>query len=178
MQTGIGWCGSVDNRRRVRKIVSHQFLFLRLCKMSTRKGRNDSQRNGLCTDPLPCCVCLLPLPPHRSQAFLPPLWARDLTVRAGAITSADERGADPEAESRWSPALGCRHMCSVEGQRGCPGKINKRRRVTSLLKATQNNRFLAPVAKTFFFSKRDQILFLSHLCVFVPVGLIQWFRNI
>ena len=106
MQTGIGWCGSVDNRRRVRKIVSHQFLFLRLCKMSTRKGRNDSQRNGLCTDPLPCCVCLLPLPPHRSQAFLPPLWARDLTVRAGAITSADERGADPEAESRWSPALG------------------------------------------------------------------------
>ena len=57
-------------------------------------------------------------------------------------------------------------------------KINKRRRVTSLLKATQNNRFLAPVAKTFFFSKRDQILFLSHLCVFVPVGLIQWFRNI
>lgn len=57
-------------------------------------------------------------------------------------------------------------------------KINKRRRVTSLLKATQNNRFLAPVAKTFFFSKRDQILFLSHLCVFVPVGQIQWFRNI
>lgn len=49
-------------------------------------------------------------------------------------------------------------------------KINKRRRVTSLLKATQNNRFLALVAKTFFFSKRDQILFLSRLCVFVPMG--------
>ena len=97
------------------------FLFLRLCKMSTRKGRNDSQKNGLHTDTLPGCVCLLPPPPPQSQAFLPLLWARDLTERAGAITSADERGAGPEAESRWSPAVGCRHMCSVEGQRGCPG---------------------------------------------------------
>lgn len=56
-------------------------------------------------------------------------------------------------------------------------KINTRKRVTSLLKATQNNRFLALVAKTFFSFKRDQTLFLSHLCVFVPVGLILWFRN-
>lgn len=50
-----------------------------------------------------------------------------------------------------------------------------RKHGASLLKATQNNRFLALVAKAFLFSKRDQTIFLVSAWVFFFLWV--WYYN-